>query len=268
MPGEGARELVGRRQAGLRAVDHGHGDRPPEGDQRARRYPGQQIVEREDLRPVGARDRGGLAVHRGDRGLELVRAERAGTGQRPRDEFGALRDERPVPAGAVLLKQRDERAVRGDPGGPPGVGQHHEREQARGLGVVRHQPAQQPGQPDSLGGQVDPLQGLARGGDVALIEDQVQDVLDYAQPLAAVGPGRRGELGTCRADLLLGAADALRHRRLGHDEGPGDLRRAQPADGAQGECDLRRRGERGVTAKEQQGKGVVVVARAGRPVVR
>src|ERR1700761_2980181 len=124
--GEGAGEFVGRGQPGRRAGDHG------EGDQRARGHPGEQLVEREDLCPVGIRDGGGLVVHGGDRGLELVGAERARRGKRPRDKRGAVRDERLVPAGTVLLRQWDERAVRCDASGAPGVGEQHEREQAGG----------------------------------------------------------------------------------------------------------------------------------------
>ena len=48
--------------------------------------------------------------------------------------------------------------------------------------------------------------------------------------LAEAGSGFPGAPGG--ADLLLGAADALRHRRLGDSERPRDLRRGQPADGA------------------------------------
>ncbi len=66
---------------------------------------------------------------------------------------------------------------------------------------------------------------------------------------------------------LLGAADPLRHRRLGHEERARDLRGRQPADGAQRERDRRRRRERGVAAHEEQDERVVVLrsARCSRP---
>ena len=63
-------------QPGLRAVDHRHRDGAVERDHRVRRDPLEQLVEREDLRPVGVLGARRLGVHGGDRRLELVRAER------------------------------------------------------------------------------------------------------------------------------------------------------------------------------------------------
>ena len=51
-----------------------------------------------------------LVVDGGDRGLELVRAERR-VGERVGDERDALGDERLVPQRAVLLGERDQGAV-------------------------------------------------------------------------------------------------------------------------------------------------------------
>jgi hypothetical protein len=53
------------------------------------------------------------------------------------------------------------------------------------------------------------------------------------------------------------ATDPLRQGALGHQERPGDLRGAQPADRPQRQRDLRGRGQRGMTAQEQQRQGVV-----------
>ena len=63
---------------------------------------------------------------------------------------------------------------------------------------------------------------------------------------------------------LLGAADPLRHRRLGHEERVGDLGRRQAADGAQRQRDRRRRRERRMAAHEQQDQRVVLLGRARR----
>ena len=62
---------------------------------------------------------------------------------------------------------------------------------------------------------------------------------------------------------LLGAADALRHRRFGHQERAGDLGRGQAADGAQRQRDGRRARQRRMAAHEQQDQRVVL----RRPVV-
>ena len=75
----------------------------------------------------------------------------------------------------------------------------------------------------------------ARG--VALVEDEVDHPQHPGEPLR---PGRgvgQGERLTGLGHGALGAADALRHRRLGDEEGGGDLPGAQPAQGAQREGD-------------------------------
>ena len=66
-------------------------------------------------------------------------------------------------------------------------------------------------------------------------------------------------------DLLLGPRDPGRHRRLAHQEGPGDLCRGQPAEQAEGERHLRVRRERRVAAGEDQAEPVVH-RRTGRAV--
>ena len=59
------------------------------------------------------------------------------------------------------------------------------------------------------------------------------------------------------ADLALGPHQPLGHRRLGHEEGAGDLGRGEAAEGAQGERDPGLEGERRVAAGEDQPQPVV-----------
>src|SRR5712692_10401848 len=59
-------------------------------------------------------------------------------------------------------------------------------------------------------------------------------------------------------DALLGPADALGHRGLWNQECVRDLRGGQAADGAEREGQLRRYGQRGMAAQEEQGESVVV----------
>jgi len=89
-------------------------------------------------------------------------------------------------------------------------------------------------------------------------------VEDGAEPLAALAAGGHGERHATLLDALLGPADAPGHGRLGHQERPGDLRGGQAADRPQGQRDLRRRRQDGVTAHEQQDERVVGLRR--RPV--
>ena len=63
----------------------------------------------------------------------------------------------------------------------------------------------------------------------------------------------------------LGPADPLRHRRLRHAEGVGDLPGREAADGTQGQRHLGGGREVGVTAAEQQEEGVVTLVGGGGP---
>jgi hypothetical protein len=119
---------------------------------------------------------------------------------------------------------------RGGPRRPPRIDEEHEREQSRHFTVVGQHPPHYPEQPHRLIRQLGALQVVAAAPDVALVEDQIQHVQHLAQsgrPLFAAGDPERH---TRRLDALLRSSDALRHRRLRHEEGAGDLGRAQPAD--------------------------------------
>src|SRR5262249_14682961 len=65
-------------EPGCGPVDHGNGDGAAERDDRSGGDGGEDVVQGEDLRPVGGLGAGGLGVKRGDRGLELVWADGAG----------------------------------------------------------------------------------------------------------------------------------------------------------------------------------------------
>ena len=99
-----------------------------------------------------------------------------------------LGDQRAVPAAAVLLVQRHQLAA-GDPGRAAGLGEQHQREQPGHLGLVGQQGAQDPRQPDRLGGElVADRRGVGRGREVALVEDQVEHGEHAVHPRSA---GRR-----------------------------------------------------------------------------
>jgi hypothetical protein len=65
-------------------MDHGGGDSPAQRHDRPGVHLGEQVVEGEDLRPVGVLGADGFVVQGGDRGLDLVRAE----GSVPQGQFG------------------------------------------------------------------------------------------------------------------------------------------------------------------------------------
>jgi len=218
--------------------------------------PQEQFVERGDLRPVGHLGTDGLVVDRGDRRLKLVGAD-AAPRQRRGDERDALGDLGLVPAPPVLLGQRDQLPGRARAGGPPGVGEQHQREQPGDLAVAGQQPADDPGKPDRLGRQVRAEQPGPGGGGVPFGEDQVEDVQDHREPLLPLGLVRHPEWHPAVRDLHLGASDPPAHRRLGDQERAGDLGCGQAADRAEGQRDLRGGRQRGVAAQEQQDERVV-----------
>jgi hypothetical protein len=94
-----------------------------------------------------------------------------------------------------------------------------------------------PHQADRCRGQVAALKARPDAAGVALVEDEVQDVQHGGEPLGALAVGRHPERDAGHFDALLGAADPLRHGRLGHEERVRDLGRGQAAHGAQGQGD-------------------------------
>ena len=85
----------------------------------------------------------------------------------------AFVDQRPDPQRTVLVGEANERSVGRGTRRPTGFGQQQQSQQALGLAFVGHQFDQQPCQADGLVAQVVANQRLASGGDVALVEDEV-----------------------------------------------------------------------------------------------
>ncbi len=158
---------------------------------------------------------------------------------------------------AILLGERDKSPVRPGTRRPASVGEQHQRQQARDLPVAGPVCMELPREPDRLGAELDAVQRGARARGGALGEDQVQNAQDRVQPCAHLrlrGQRERAPEGT---DPLLGAADALSHRGLGHQKRSRDLSRGQPANRAQRQRDLRRHGQRGMAAQQEQAERVV-----------
>ena len=138
MPGE-ASVLVQRLEtfeAGRRPVHHRVGDGVVKRHHRVVRHSLQQAVEREDLRPVGVFNARGFVVQRGDRRLQLIRAD------------GALRAASPVTSAtpsAIAARSQSDRscfvernqlAVGPGAGRVPRVRQQHQRQQAADFPIV------------------------------------------------------------------------------------------------------------------------------------
>ena len=145
------------------------------------------------------------------------------------------------------------------PRGAPRIGEEHQREQPGDLGIVGQEAVHHPAEPDRLGGKVGALQARPGGAHVALVEDEVEDAEDDREPLGALGRRWQAEREAALPDGLLGPGDPAGHGVLGHEERPGDLCRRQPAEGAQGEGDLRGLGQGRMAAHEEQDERVVRV---------
>ncbi len=162
-----------------------------------------------------------------------------------------------VPARPVLLVEQDQRPVRRRPRVAPGVVEEHQRQQPERLRLVRHQDGEQLGEPDRLLAEVCAQVPLATARRVALVEDEVEDGQHGAEPLGEEVVGRDAKRDPGRPDLPLGAHEALGHRRLRDQERVRDLRRRQAYDLAQGQRHPRVRGERRMTAGEDEREPVV-----------
>ena len=156
----------------------------------------------------------------------------------------AGRDLGGVPERRVLVGQEHQLAV-AKPGLAAGVVEQHQREQAVHLGLVGHELRERPAEPDRLGREV------AADG-VALVEDQVDHREHGGEPVGQQVIGRHPEGDPGRGDLALRPHEPLGHRRLGHEEGAGDLGRLQAAERPQRQRDLRVDRERRVTAGEDE----------------
>ena len=93
---------------------------------------------------------------------------------------------------------------------------------------------------------------------MTFVEDEVDDGEHRSESVGQVGVVRYPVRDVGGPDLALGAHEALGHRRLGDQQGPGDLRGLQPGDEPQCQCDLRLGTERRVATREDQSQAVVV----------
>jgi hypothetical protein len=165
-------------------VHHRHGHSVVERGHRVGGDAQQELVEQDDLQPVGCLVGRSLVVHGGDGRLDLVRAERS-LDQRPGYQGDSLGDGGRIPEGAILLRQRDENAAGAGARRPPGVGEEHEREQTGDLTIVRQEAVDRSGEADSFGRQVVTVEIGPRRRRVALVEDQIEHVQHDVQ---ALGP--------------------------------------------------------------------------------
>jgi hypothetical protein len=147
-----ASERIEQFQAGARAMHHGSGDGLVQRDDRVVGCLPQELVQGEDLRPVGGLGGRGFVVDGGDGRLQLVGAGSLAA-QGAGDQLHAFGDRGGVPQ-CALVRPWDQLPAGAGARGAASVGEQHEGEQPGGFGVAGQQPVQKAGQPESLGGQV------------------------------------------------------------------------------------------------------------------
>ena len=166
-------------------------------------------------------------------------------------------DPRPIPAGAILIGEEDEVAI--------GVGarrrsrglQLHQRDQAKGLGLIMHQLEEDLTEAKRLPAEIVAHEGLARMGRIALVEDEIDHREHGGQAPDQIVPLGHLVGQAVVADRPLRAHEALGDRRLGHEERASNLPRRETADQAQGERDAAVGGETRMAAREDQPEPVV-----------
>ncbi len=150
-------------------------------------------------------------------------------------------------------------AVRAYPRVPPCVVEQHECQQPGGLRLVGEQRDHGPCQPDRLGTQLAPDQGIARRRRVALVVDEVEDLEDAVEALGEQVERRHAVGDAGIVDLALGPDEPLGECRLRDEEGAGDLRCGEAAQGPERERDATVHRQGRMAAGEDQPQSVVHV---------
>src|SRR5437773_6351158 len=212
----------------------------------ARPGPGRRTARRSA--PIGRGRARRLGVQRRNRGLQCKGPE-SSRRQGALDQRNAFLYLRLIPSGPVLLLERDQLTRSGRTGRAPGVMQQHQREQSHRLGLGK--------QVDEKASQADRLGREVGASEVALIEDEIDDVQHARE---TIREGRTlgdvvGDPGV--ADLGLGANDALGQRRRGDEKGRRDLLGRESANLAQRHGDLCIGIQCRVTAGENEAKAVI-----------
>ncbi len=251
-----ADQFLQQHQPGARAGHFRDGHRSIHSHHRRRPADLQQAIQVGDLWPIGLGEGRRHPMQAGDGRLHLVRAWSPATEHRL-DQCGRLGNRRGVPQRAVLVGEQHDLAEGVGAGTASSVGGQGQCQQPDTLRLVGHQLDQHPGEADRFVGQVDALAQFTHGSVMARREHGVDRCQHGSQPVwhlvfvrHPVGNVRLGDLG-------LGPADALTDRGLGDQEHAGDVDRRQPADGAQGQRDLRLGRQRRVAAGEQQAQAVI-----------
>ena len=182
--------------------------------------------------------------------MQLVRS-RASRAQRRLEQQLAFGDPLPVPAGPVLVGEQHQVARAVDAGVPPRVGEQQEREQARGLRLVRQQRGQRAGEPDRLVASSPRTSSAPRWpGALGCRPGRRRAARPPAGPAARPGQAPASGCRPAVSSVWPGRSAAPRSAR--DHEGGRDGLRVLAAHAAQRQRDPRGRLQRGMAAHEDQ----------------
>ncbi len=139
-------------------------------------------------------------------------------------------NEQLIPARTILRQQQHRLARRADARPRPRRLQLHQRHQPVRFRFVGHEPGQDAAEAQRVLAQVGAHPFVAARRRVAFVEDQVDDLEHRRQPRRQLGAARHLERHARLGQRALGAHDALRDGRLGHEEAARDLVGRQAAE--------------------------------------
>jgi hypothetical protein len=217
----------------------------------------QEIVEGEDVFPVGEGEAVGGDVGGGQFGLKVIGGEVVSVGGLAEVSEAAV-DHGAVPEGAVLLFEEEKIAGGVDAGGEACGLEEHEGQQGVDLGLNSGGVfGKGGGKTDGFGAEVVFDEVVAGGGGVALSEEEVEDVEDGFETFGELGGAGDFEADVVVANGTLGADEALADGDLGGEEGAGYLGDSEAADDFESEGYAGGAGEGGVAADEDEGELLV-----------
>ena len=148
-------------------------------------------------------------------------------------------------------------ARRPDPSAGSGRLDLHQRDEAVHLRLLRRQPAEDTAEPKRLVAERGPHPVVARGGGVAFVEDEVDDLEHRGEARREVGAARHLEGHLRVGEGPLGPDDPLGDGRRGNEEGARDLFGGQAAEQAKGQRDPGLGREHRVAGGEDQAQEIV-----------
>ena len=137
--------------------------------------------------------------------------------------------------------------------------EQHQREEGGGFrrGPGGHQRPDESAEANGFGRKTGPDHPLSSRGRIPFVENEVDDRqhgVESLGDLACLGDGIRNSR---LADFALGPHEPLCHRGRGHEKGPGNLVRFEPAECPKRESNLRLRRQRRVATGKDQPKALV-----------